>query len=54
MSNYAEAKITEEDKIVFQNYICHYYSNLCKQILDRNGKAPDMKSDINRTSEMHH
>jgi len=39
MQNYAEAKIPDEDKIRFQNLICHYYSIICKQILDKNGKA---------------
>ena len=39
MSNYAEAKIPEEDRIMFQNDICFYYAILCKKILDKNGKA---------------
>lgn len=30
MSNYAEAKLSEEDKINFSNDICKYYSKICK------------------------
>jgi len=39
MNNYAEAKISEDDKIELHNIICHYYAMVCKKILDRNGKA---------------
>lgn len=30
MSNYAEAKITEEDRLQFQYDICNYYATVCK------------------------
>lgn len=39
MSNYAEAKISDEDKIKFQNDICQYYSVIVKDLLNINGKA---------------
>ena len=39
MSNYAEAKIEYEDKLVFQTDICKYYARKCKQIYRINGKS---------------
>lgn len=39
MSNYAEAKIPDYDKIRFQNSFCHYFSLICKEILDINGRS---------------
>jgi hypothetical protein len=38
MNNYAEAKIKEDEKIKFQNDICSYYENVCREILTKNGK----------------
>lgn len=51
MNNYADAKIPEDDKLLFHEKICIYYSNICKQILDVNGKAYKSK---NRQSDLNH
>jgi hypothetical protein len=52
MSNYAEAKIQEEDKILFQNAISKYYAKVCKEIFLKNGKSYKKKKD--RQSELNH
>mmetsp|Transcript_35258 Transcript_35258/g.26297 ORF Transcript_35258/g.26297 Transcript_35258/m.26297 type:complete len:102 (-) Transcript_35258:526-831(-) len=54
MSNYAEAKIPEDDKIELHNNICHYYAGLCKKILDKNGKTVSAAELECRPSELHH
>lgn len=52
MSNYAEAKITDDERLMYQNDICHYYATVCKRILDKNGKAFNDKDG--RPSELNH
>ena len=51
MNNFAEAKICEEDKLLFHNNICHYYADILKKIFDINGKAFKNKGS---QSELNH
>ena len=53
MSNYAEAKIPQDDKLIFQNDICHYYSKICENILLKNGKSVK-KSSQHTPVELNH
>ncbi|CDW71451.1 UNKNOWN [Stylonychia lemnae] len=51
MSNYADAKISQDNKVMFQNDLCHYYANICKKILDNNSRS--YKKQV-RQSELNH
>lgn len=53
MSNYAEAKISEENKIAFQNIISRYYAKVCKEMYLKNGKCYKRAKKY-RPSELNH
>lgn len=54
MTNYAEAKVPEDEKLDFQNSICAYYSSVCIKLYNTNGKSYKKVKEGEKPPEMQH